>query len=252
MYAQIEITTVCNFSCFYCAGRQMPQQHMPINLFRGILESLQQTENCKVSLQGEGEPTLHPDFTSMVEMVRQAGHTPYSIINGSHIDAKSIKELFPEIGVSLDTLDPVEAERIGRYNLQQVLDGIERLISVMGTGRIILHTVNYGQSLELLNRFAASRKLYRRVVQPLQPKDDYRFRYPDLGIRPGKWAYRLRCRYLEQPLMRYFDVNGLELPCRYIKDTSQFISTQHTLTTMRQRQLPGCCAGCREIMVRLR
>ena len=42
MFHQIEITTKCNFRCFYCAGRTMPQRHMTEATMNDILARLNQ------------------------------------------------------------------------------------------------------------------------------------------------------------------------------------------------------------------
>jgi len=249
-YIQIEITTACNFGCFYCIGRNMPQRHMQQDVFDTILASLSEGR-CTVSLQGEGEPTLHPAFISMAKQVAEVGKIPYTITNCNRLDPVTIAELFPQIGVSLDTVDHEEAQRIGRYDLNQVLSNLDRLLTRMGPDRIIVHTVNYGQPMEQLRRFMHKKGLGRHVVQELQEKDDYRQRYPDHPAQSGdELIYHYRCRYLQQPLMRYFDVTGHEMPCRYIKDASRFVSKQHTRDTLLQRQLPDCCVGCREIVMR--
>lgn len=246
---QIEVTTVCNFDCFYCAGRNMPQQHMKQDVFDSILASLPEGR-CKVSLQGEGEPTLHPEFITMAKQVAESGKTPYTITNCSGLDSVAIAELFPEIGVSLDTLDPDEAERVGRHDLKEVLANLDRLIVRMGPQRIIVHTVNYGQSMGQLLRFLKARKLLRHIMQPLQAKEDYTQRYPAHRLLPREPNYHFRCRYLLQPIMRYYDVTGRKIPCCYIKDSSRYVSTEHTRAMMQQRILPDCCIGCREIVVR--
>lgn len=227
----------------------MPQRHMEQDVFDAILTTLP-VKRCTVSLQGEGEPMLHPRFVAMAKQVIDAGHIPYTITNASRLDPETVSELFPQIGISLDTSDPDEAQRIGRGDLQQVVANLDHLIACVGPDRIILHTVNYGQQLETLRKFAHARGISRHIVQPLQTKHDYHVKYANIPLQRAKPVYHLRCRYLQQPRMRYFDVTGLEMPCCYIKDTGQFVSLEHTRTTMRQGQLPNCCIGCREIAMR--
>lgn len=249
-YIQIEITTACNFRCFYCVGRNMPQQHMQQDIFDAILASLSK-ERCTVSLQGEGEPTLHPNFLALAKQVVKANKIPYTITNGSNIDPVLIAELFPQIGVSLDTVTPEEANRIGRHDLKRVLSNLDRLLEHMAPDRIIVHTVNYGQPMEQLQTFLQDRGLIRHVIQPLQAKDDYRQRYPGYLKQSGNEPiYHFHCRYLQQPLMRYFDVTGREMPCRYIKDTSRFVTTKDIRISLIQKKVPECCIGCREIVMR--
>ncbi len=107
-YVQLEITTRCNYACFYCAGRDMPQQDMAWDTFAGIVDAIAEP-GATVLLQGEGEPTLHPRFWDRVAYVRSKRHRTYSIINGSRVDVPRIARLFPQIGISLDTLDAAMA-----------------------------------------------------------------------------------------------------------------------------------------------
>ena len=159
MLYQIEITTHCNFECFYCAGRNMPQRNMEWDLFASIIGSIPPGPHV-VSLQGEGEPTVHPRFWDMAETVRTRGLVPYTITNGSCAEPGKFAAAFPNVAVSIDTLDPVEAERIGRHKLNRVLENLDALTEQMGAKRILIMTVDYGQPLDKVRAFAATRILF--------------------------------------------------------------------------------------------
>ncbi len=224
----------------------MPQAHMVLARFQAILDSLPPGP-CKVSLQGEGEPTAHPDFWRMVQMVTSCGKTPYTITNGSIIDPQRAAKTLPQLGVSLDTLDPQEADRIGRYKLHKVLDKVEALLAVMGPQRVIIHTVDYGQPLGPLREYVASRGIRSHLIQPLQTKPDYSYRYPT-QIACNNSTYHYRCRYVSQPFMRYYDIHGNEMPCPFIKDFHKFVSSEHIAEQLGQGSVPISCTGCRVIM----
>lgn len=245
MLYQIEVTTHCNFQCFYCAGRDMPQRHMEWDLFESILAGIPSGPHL-ISLQGEGEPTIHPRFWEMVEAVRARGLTPYTITNGSYGSPERFAEAFPRIGESIDTLDPIEANRIGRYKLDRVLRNLDELNAHMGSGRIHIMTVDYGQSLDAVREFVRTRG-FSHGVQPLQPKADYARRYRDrLEAPPPKYTYR--CRFLEQPLRRFYDIKGREYPCCYIKDARWHEPVETMQAKMAAHQLPAACKGCGEVL----
>jgi MoaA/NifB/PqqE/SkfB family radical SAM enzyme len=248
---QIEVTTRCNYQCFYCAGRDMPQAHMGWDTFRDIVGRIG-AGSRQVSLQGEGEPMMHPRFWDMVETLRQLGHRPYTITNGSLLDEpQRLAAAFPTIGVSIDTLDPVLSERIGRYKLPRMLAGFERLVEAMPGARVVVHTVYFGQPLDDLKTWLRSLGITRHIVQPLQSKPDYADRYgtptPELW---GQCSYR--CAYLEQQRMRYFDIKGLEMPCCFIKDSRSFVSADRLREELAQRRVPDSCAGCRQLFPQAR
>lgn len=259
IYRQLEITTRCNYGCFYCAGRDMPQQDMAWDTFTGIVDAIEKpgaTPHATVSLQGEGEPTLHPRFWDMVAYVHRKGHVPYTIINGSRVDVARIARLFPQIGISLDTLDAAIAEKIGRYNLPKVLANLEALCTAMGPQRIVLMTVNLGQPLGELKAWAKQRGFASHVVQPLKTKADYARRYEKHLVRaPTKASTPAAttdvtsrtCRFLHQDLMRYYTCTGLALPCCFIKDTEGIESIAGLQTSLAQGHVPKGCAGCDEL-----
>jgi MoaA/NifB/PqqE/SkfB family radical SAM enzyme len=242
MFAQIEITTRCNFDCFYCAGRLMRQGDMPYDTFTALIDQHITTYGVPkvVSLQGEGEPTLHHDFIRMAEFVRDRGATPYTITNGTYKHPERLVGLFPEVGVSIDTLDESAAREIGRYNLPRVLSFVEALAS---HATIVIHSVVHKEHTPPIAAWCR-RYGYRHRVQPLQTKSDYSRRYHS-GPLPRAAQTRFSCGYLAHPRMRYYTLDGLELPCCYIKDTSAY----EGMAAMIRHQQAGtwckCCAGCR-------
>ena len=245
MFFQIEVTTHCTFTCFYCAGREMPQRHMGWPVFEMVLGRIPPGPHS-VSLQGEGEPTLHPRFWEMVSRVRERGLAPTTITNGYELDVGRVAAELPTVAVSIDTLDEAEATRIGRLKLPRVLANLDALSAAMGPERIRIMTVDYGQDLDPVRRFVEAGRFGQHIVQPLQGKDDYARRYPDRVTRGG--AYHYRCRFLLAPVMRYYDIDGRELPCCYIKDTSSFRSIEALASDLGRGVVPPACAGCREIM----
>jgi MoaA/NifB/PqqE/SkfB family radical SAM enzyme len=244
-FVQIEVTTHCNFTCFYCAGRAMPQRHMPLALFDDILRRLP-PRALTVSLQGEGEPMLHPEFWEMVTRVRARGHRPYTITNGSALPyPEHVAEAFPEIGISIDSLNETEAERIGRTHLDRVLRNLDRLLESMPASRVTVHTVDVGQPLDALREFVAARGM-RHLIQPLQRKEDYRQSYAT-AIPATDHGRTGPCHYLRQPRMKYFNIDGVEMPCCFIKDTSAYRGVPALHDDFAARRVPECCRGCQAL-----
>lgn len=246
MHIQIEITTICNYGCFYCAGRDMPQQHMSMELFKEIIRKLPENAPHRISLQGEGEPTLHPGFWDMVEMVTELGHVPYTITNGTRLNFHKVFRYFPRIGISIDTYDPAEAERIKRYNLAKVLRNVETLLETYDPWRIIIHTVDYGQDIQPLKDYLDRQGITKHVVQPLQIKDDYAGRYETLVSHLEK-NISYRCGFVTAEVMKYYNLQGIEMPCCYIKNTEFFVSSEHIRKSLAKKVVPKVCQGCREL-----
>ena len=233
------------YGCFYCAGRDMKQRHMAWDLFERLLAGVPAGDHV-VSLQGEGEPTVHPRFWDMVDAVRRRGLRPFTITNCSHVDAARFAASFPTFAVSIDTLDPAEADRIGRYKIDGMLKNLDALCAPMDPGRIHIMTVDYGQPLTAVREFARTRGSGTPFSR-CRRKDDYAERYPDrITAQPRPYTYR--CRYLDQPLRRYYDVEGREYPCCFIKDHRRHEPIETLRAKMAARQMPAACEGCHEVL----
>jgi MoaA/NifB/PqqE/SkfB family radical SAM enzyme len=248
MMLQFEITTRCNFDCYYCAGRLMRQGDMPFEMFSDLLKRHVSAHGVPrvVSLQGEGEPTLHHDFFRMAELVRSLGARPYTITNGTCKHPERMVGLFPQVGISVDTLDDEAGRKIGRYNLPRVLSFIEALAPHT---TIVIHTVASTEHTPRIARWC-KQKGYVHVVQPLQTKPDYTRRYQPDAQPPLAPQGRFSCGYLTTPRMRYFSLDGLEMPCCFIKDASQYEGMKAMEDHQRSGTWPGCCVGCRHAVSR--
>lgn len=249
MLHQIEITTRCNFSCFYCAGRDMPQRDMGWDQFVRIVDAIG-GRGATVSLQGEGEPSLHPRFWAMADYVAAAGHVPYTILNGSRIDAARLARVFPRVGISVDTLDTEEAERIGRHHLAKVLANLQELVAAMGARRIIIMTVDMGQPLAPLREWVRARGFGRHVVQPLSPKDDYARRYRDRVAARSPAPRQPGCRFLETDVMRFHSLEGKTMPCCFIKDAAGYRTISALRAELDAGVVPTSCSGCGQLRER--
>jgi MoaA/NifB/PqqE/SkfB family radical SAM enzyme len=221
---------------------------MATTVFSDILKRLPHGRHV-VSLQGEGEPTMHPQWWSLVDEVKALGHHVTTITNGYLVDTTRLAQVLDDIAVSVDTLDEAEATRIGRYKLPRVLESVERLIAAMGAERVRIATTDYGQDLSPLKHWVESLGIKHHVIQPLQTKTDYAYRYPDkVTPKPMPKTLKLTCRYLEAPIMRYYDLQGVEMPCCFIKDASKFASIESLRTTLAEGQTPNSCVDCRYLV----
>ena len=218
----------------------MNQTDMDWQTFTSIIDTLQ--AGTVVSLQGEGEPTLHPRFWDMVKYVAERKMVPYTIVNGSRVDVPLFDEFFPEFGVSLDTVDQITATQLGRYGLAKVLQNIRFLLSVIDAQRITIMTVDYGQDL-LAVREQVRAWGCRHQVQYLQRKEDYA-RMAGYSVVPVHVDRSSRCLYVEQPQRRFYTVEGLMLPCCFMKDTTGFTTIRQLQGDQARGRISAGCRGC--------
>jgi len=126
----IEPTTRCNFSCWYCVGRHMKQEDLSLENFARALNHFPSLE--MVSIIGEGEPIMNKAFFPMVQFAKQRNLRILSFSNGSTFSTSNVQKIceygIDYIGISIDSIDPATfAQSRGGGNLQQVLRGIKRL-----------------------------------------------------------------------------------------------------------------------------
>lgn len=203
-------------------------------------------QDVSVSLQGEGEPSLHPRFEDMAAYVSRKGHRPYTIINGSRVEPSSLESLFPTLGISIDTLDVAKAEQIGRHNLLKVLRHVDELIQVMNPERITIMTVDMGQPLDGLKTWVKDKGFGQHIIQPLSPKSDYASRYTVNSAAIMKQGPSI-CKYLQRRLTRFFTWDGQELPCCFMKDFSDFTTVPKLRTKLLMGESTKCCSGCPQL-----
>lgn len=238
MEYQLEITTRCNYSCNYCAGRQMPQADMEWSTFVEIIDSI--PTPSIITLQGEGEPTLHPLFWPMVDYATKKQHSVRTTLNGTQLDTTQIPKYFKEINISIDSLDEELCNEIGRVNLPKVLKNISDLCAVYPASSITIRTVDFNQPLGALREYVHSNNFKWRV-QPIQRKEDYTSTYKNqfIEVVSANKPRTTLCSYLKQDKLRYYTFTGLELPCCFIKDTAG-ISTIDRM----KHVMPRGCNGC--------
>lgn len=189
-FLNIEPTTRCNFSCWYCVGRHMEQKDIRVDDFISILDHAPSIRT--IALVGEGEPLMHTDFFDMARMATERGKKVVIISNGSTLSTSNVRKLC-ESGVAYVSIsiDSTDAARFAKSridgDLKKVLEGIERLrrfrdengykypkIALKGT------LLNYSEH-ELLDIVELARKYGVEIFesfQALNPKASYMRIYP--------------------------------------------------------------------------
>lgn len=228
----------------------MEQKNMSMSAFMNVLDSAPEGLEV-VSLQGEGEPLLNKDIWRMAREVKERSIETYTITNASYSLTDRFYRLidnhFDRIGISLDTVNRPFADRIGRFGLNKTMSTIEKLVDRLGPDRVDIYSVALTKkSLSEVRRYVNRLKGVRHIIQPLQRKSDYQINYTIESL-PGNYSYQ--CRYISNDIMRFFNIDGIEMPCCYIKNVSNFISIADIRARLADKVVPECCAGCREIVL---
>ena len=125
----LEFTNHCNLRCVYCTSSLAlrPQGFMSDETFRNTLEGIKQLHVDRVRIVGNGEPTLHPDFSTFTQTLCE--HIPFvSIItNAQWREPENVIKILLESSVSLVEIS-VDGGYKDTYEKMRVGGKFERLI----------------------------------------------------------------------------------------------------------------------------
>ena len=129
LFAQIEPTTRCNYTCGFCMSRKMRQGDLDWETFERFLALHRDLRH--IELQGEGEPLLHPRFFDMVGACRARGIEVSLITNGSMLSSAAdrlIASGVASVHVSLESADPEDFRKIRGGRFSKVVEGLGLLL----------------------------------------------------------------------------------------------------------------------------
>ncbi len=205
-FLNIEPTTRCNFSCWYCVGRYMEQADIDEANFALMLDNYPTVKT--IALVGEGEPLMHKGFFDMAKLARDRGIRVVCISNGSAFSQSVIEKLCDAevayISISIDSIDPKTfAESRIDGDLARVWSGIEKLreyrdangysypkIGLKGT--LFTHTEN--EIPAIVDRAKSAGVEIFESFQALNPKQSYIQIYPKAQLNQLADAPRVRTR----------------------------------------------------------
>lgn len=255
MIFAVELTTHCNFDCGYCYTKKYDNKMMDVDTYRRIIDEIDMYPvRSDISLSGEGESLLHPNFWEYVEYAKKTKHEVSVITNGSTLTSTNIaliKQNLTRVRVSLDTMDAELAKSVGRYYHERVVENIRELVRQQI--QVIILTTNFGQDLSGVREFVKSLRSpkVQHAIQPLQTKKDYSSAYVGMPVvvppihRPNA---RVSCSNINPPKIIAYDVNGIKTPCCYIKDKQNYVGFDELtrlLTTPGTDTVPQTCIGCK-------
>ena len=121
-HLQVEVTGACNLQCRMCLVRYRPALDrrtalFPLDSFVALLDEAPQVE--RVTLQGLGEPLLHPDLTAMVATCAARAIRVGFNTNGTLLSARRIDAL---LGAGLDWLH-VSVDGATARTFESIRDG---------------------------------------------------------------------------------------------------------------------------------
>ncbi len=156
---ELHLTDVCNLNCEWCTDKELRQNgavmEIPVieRLFREFWRY-----GTGVTLEGGGEPTLHPDFHKVVETGQRNGLDMGLITNGTVDISESIHMLhWARVSLDSSTKEEYRKEK-GVDCFDRVLGNLEKMSAArnpehtfLGVG-YVLTTRNQGSLIELIRQ----------------------------------------------------------------------------------------------------
>ncbi|QQS47252.1 MAG: radical SAM protein [Acidobacteriota bacterium] len=167
---EIDPVAFCNHDCSWCVDPVHHPAQMSTETFRSLIDELATFEAGGfrvegIVFKGGGEPTLHPQFGTLVDYTAGKGLAVGVVTNGSRLDrwAGVLAERAAYVRVSIDGPTPESHYRIHRSNdFETILKGVESLVRSQGQDRhpiigfsfaMDIHTVDLaGEAIRLGER----------------------------------------------------------------------------------------------------
>lgn len=130
---ELSLTNVCNQNCVWCCDavvRRKYPGHADKKVLFNLVKDLQKGGTKGITIEGGGEPTLHPDFEEIVNRIRESNMAVGLLSNGLNME-KVIPNIscFEWIRISLDADNAYTFKKYkGTKGFSKVMDNIERLV----------------------------------------------------------------------------------------------------------------------------
>lgn len=127
------LTQKCNRSCSFCVSRTFTPAILPLDAVRQLAEQLK-NEVKIIALTGAGESLIHPDFWSVVDVLKEIIPDIQFKMNTSGITLpkvaeRIVQEPFQNVTISLNAATQETYERFVGKGFELVLDGIRSLVA---------------------------------------------------------------------------------------------------------------------------
>lgn len=213
--ANIMITDICNLNCCYCFANEFVNNdeisHISIDSFEKILDFIETAKGEEqVGLIG-GEPTLHPEFNRLLEILNKRDKIRDVVIftNGICIDRYFEQLLNSKIHLLINCNSP---KIIGEYSYICIKENIRTLIEKYNMKNRITLGLNiysaemdYSYILDLIDEFSMDH-LRLSVVVPNSTDCTESLEY---FSNMKEITFSIICDVLRHNAMPYFDCNKI-------------------------------------------
>ena len=143
---ELSLTNTCNLNCEWCCDSTIRSKypgHADKKILFDLFSDLKQGGTKGITVEGGGEPTLHPDFSEIIDKIQENNMAIGLFTNGVVVDEiVPNMDSFEWIRVSLDADNPYTFKKFkGADKFETVMKNIERLAkrknkTVLGVGHV--------------------------------------------------------------------------------------------------------------------
>ena len=185
----LELSWACNHSCEWCIYRTMHQNiYMPMQEVVRVLSFCRSNEVPWIILSGAGEPTLHPEFNSIIQLLEDYKLKYVLFTNGSNLEqfSENLGNSCRYLRISLDAATPQTYEKV-HHTPKSVFNKILDNIRIMrhynnklhiGLSFVIHHSnvCEISKFIKLASSLEINEVLFRKDIRNLKVKFNVNFR----------------------------------------------------------------------------
>lgn len=127
----LEVTNVCNLTCPFCPPSARAPATMTVDSFSRMVRRIQGQADT-LYFHVKGEPLLHPDLSTLIDVARDAGFTVIITTNGTLLPAAgavlSGKANLSRVNISLQSLAHLASERRALL-AQEIFAAVDALVA---------------------------------------------------------------------------------------------------------------------------
>jgi len=169
---ELSLTNKCNQKCVWCSDYEL-RNRLPGVLDKkvifSLIDDLKKGGMLGITVEGGGEPTLHPDFKEIINYIYNSGLAVGLITNGVKLNYEDLLDKFEWIRVSLDASSPDEYKKLkGRNNYNDVINNIKIIAEkskLCGVGYVVTQeNINHLEELTVILKESGVSYIHFRPV----------------------------------------------------------------------------------------
>ena len=180
----LEIASSCNLSCVHCPPHLKEFKDevrkfgmMNIDLFRKLMDEIDQHGNRAIALHKDGEPLLHPKIVEVLQRVKKNNeHTVYITTNAHPLKPKISEAIFENkidvLNFSIGAATEKFYDKVRGCNFNKVIDNIKYFLELREKSiwkpKVLVQIINLPQFSEMESELKAFKKYWSDFDVELQ------------------------------------------------------------------------------------